>query len=437
MRRKALMSSKGISYHGLTKTAEAAFKDFHNLSGDRLLTIQTVQGLNWTDYAEDVPFVLTESTAFEGRTGFLYIEEEHFLGSIPQRFYLPDTREYLVIQEQSEDKLVPDAYRNIYGIVRIKVEVSYIASLPTIPSTNRVVWCDSSAYYNTTTTPADMVFFGWTQPHYVDGELISPVSENKGNCGAGQHAGIGVFVMDDTVEAYYIQIGIPSDAATFGTMLYAGNYGSGGGSNNELAVLRLGVGSLLLYNRLALTTPNDAVAHGDIYDHPSQYDNDRRWQCSASNSYNDRLVVMGGWLPATDPWSPSTTVSLIEYITISTPGDGLFFGDLAVAQNQSAATSNGTGNKAVIASAYNLQVLDMTTLSNAVNIGTIPVAGGNGIYTRAGSDGNQNRGLFSTYNDIVYIDLLTTVEATAFGSTNVLCKYGGYGESPALGDTFE
>ncbi len=88
-----------------------------------------------------------------------------------------------------------------------------------------------------------------------------------------------------------------------------------------------------------------------------------------------RMVLCGGG-PAT---APSTTVyNSMEYITMSTLGNGVDFGDLTFAGRHFAGASNGTrgviGGGWAHPTAYStLQVSQIATLGNAINFGDLSV----------------------------------------------------------------
>lgn len=144
-------------------------------------------------------------------------------------------------------------------------------------------------------------------------------------------------------------------------------------------------------------------------------------------SGGDRGVFAGGWE------SGGSALNTIEYITISSPGNSSDFGDLTVArQPVDASCSNGSGSRGVIGGGYigstQLNVIDYVTISsigNAIDFGDLSASRwGLG----AASNNTDGRAVFgcgrygttSTYSAAIdYVTIDTTGDATNFGnSTN-------------------
>ena len=89
-----------------------------------------------------------------------------------------------------------------------------------------------------------------------------------------------------------------------------------------------------------------------------------------SNSTNDRGVIGGGTQPAGNP-NPVGIVNVIQYITITSTGNGTDFGDLTVARETYEGLSSGTQERGVFGSgnttAISRKTLDYITINSAGN----------------------------------------------------------------------
>lgn len=448
MNRKSLSASKGITYNELSGTALATFKNFNRLAGSRRLKIQRRTANGWEDRFTDVPFVLAESNDSSGRTAYLYIEQKHFIGITNDRFNVPETGEYYEILKTSETEYNHDPYRIIYGIVRIKVQLYFIEGSVTLGAQNRVVFPNKGIYYVTTTTPTDAQFFGWGMPTYnTTGQVTSAAHNTQGGCAAGQQGGACLHMYDGYLglsgwvsysSIYKFQIGTEQDSKFFSNALSGGRAGWGGGSNNVQAVLRLGLDFNVKYNLITFDTAANATLHGTLYYFKTQY---HRGTMSASNSYNDKLLCMGGWTLATNPFDADSYRNQMEYVTMSTQMNGAAFGSLTRVSAYLACTCNGTNNRVVMigppadATAGTLggfvQLINMSTTANGTSFGELPA--GATVYkanNMAGCDGNQNRMVFQAsaggFVGLMTTDMLTLTSASTFGSITDYAQLSGY-----------
>ncbi|RLA59110.1 MAG: hypothetical protein DRQ78_11025, partial [Epsilonproteobacteria bacterium] len=78
---------------------------------------------------------------------------------------------------------------------------------------------------------------------------------------------------------------------------------------------------------ITISTPGNAQDFGDLT-------TVNRILAATSNGTNDRGVFGGGWS------SSDSSLNVIDYITISTPGNAQDFGDLTEGKHGLAATSN-------------------------------------------------------------------------------------------------
>jgi len=114
---------------------------------------------------------------------------------------------------------------------------------------------------------------------------------------------------------------------------------------------------------------------------------------ATSNGTNDRGVFGGGRYEGQD-----TQYNIIDYITISDPGNAHVFGTLRTATVGLSATSNDIQNKAIFGGGVyphlpqdNIDTIDITTSMNANNFGDLLTARS---YLSVTSNGTNNRGVF-------------------------------------------
>ena len=121
----------------------------------------------------------------------------------------------------------------------------------------------------------------------------------------------------------------------------------------------------------------------------------------------------------------------IDYITISTLGNATDFGDLTTTRKCDAQVSNDINNRAVFAgdrSTANMEYVNIASTGNASSFGNLIVAfdGGGSV-----SNGTNDRGVFSAgedipgyTNEIEYITISTTGNSTDFG--DMTSSYQGW-----------
>ena len=168
------------------------------------------------------------------------------------------------------------------------------------------------------------------------------------------------------------------------------------------------VGYRNIIDFVTIATTSNATDFGDI---TSQ----RQQPAGASNQ--TRGIVAGGKSPASNP----AGVNTIEFITITSTGDGQDFGDLLATQAGHFGLSSPT--RAIFAGGYTpaatnvIQYVTIDTTGDATDFGDLTVARGGG----AGGASNT-RGLFFTgtdgsslVNTIDFITIATTGNALDFG----------------------
>jgi hypothetical protein len=191
----------------------------------------------------------------------------------------------------------------------------------------------------------------------------------------------------------------------------------------------LGAGAYNVIETVTIGTAGNASDFGDLQGAA------RRPSCTA-NGINDRSVI---YESTTDE---STYKNVIDYITISTPGNASDFGDTSYSRHGGGACSNRTNNRGVFCcgegGGVESNVMDYVTISttgNATTYGQISIPkgdswdwGGNG----GTSNGEGNRGIFIgdersiEVDNIQYITISSLGNSIDFGSLDVVYRDSGY-----------
>ena len=113
--------------------------------------------------------------------------------------------------------------------------------------------------------------------------------------------------------------------------------------------------------------------------------------------------------------------NIIDYITISSTGDAVDFGDLTVSRGVIGATSNGVSGRGAFGGGNSYNTLDYITIStpsDAIDFGDLTFAR---YGLAASSNGTNDRGVFgggyvATYSNVIdYITISSTGNAANFG----------------------
>jgi len=174
----------------------------------------------------------------------------------------------------------------------------------------------------------------------------------------------------------------------------------------------------VIISYVTVDTLSDAVDTGDLTEA-------KRFMAGVSNGTDDRGVYMGGYIEGGSP----PEVDTIEYVTISTAGDAIDFGDLLVGTRNPTGVSNAsdrgvTCNGRTADSTYQvdtLQYITISTTGDATDFGDATTAsymhsgcsndtGDRGIY-----GGGYNHDASGAQNFIDYITISTTGAGTDFG----------------------
>ena len=240
---------------------------------------------------------------------------------------------------------------------------------------------------------------------------ITPRVFSGGGRAGNEHTNIGVI---STLE--YINPGTLSDAVDFGNVLVALQYFTGTSNGvNDRGVFAGGSGFLNTIQYFTCSTPGNTIDFGNLDTGVAQGG-------AGSNGTTDRGFWSGGGI------GPDVPTDVIQYITISSPGNATDQGNLVRARDYCAALSNGTNDRAVNATGRTFspevmrREIDYWTISstgNAADFGDLTDI--RMAPATASSDTNE-RGLFmaGSYgadygNEIDYITISTTGNATDFG----------------------
>lgn len=173
-----------------------------------------------------------------------------------------------------------------------------------------------------------------------------------------------------------------------------------------------GAASTNVIEYITISTTGDAIDFGDLT-------LGRYSLAGTSNGFTGRGVFGGGWTAA--------IANVIDYITILTPGDADDFGDLiSGVLYYISATSNGTNDRGVFgggsdgSSTDHISYITISSNSNSIDFGNLTQAR---HALAACSNGTNNRGVFGGgvqtgtgyLSTIDYITISSTGDATAFG----------------------
>lgn len=147
---------------------------------------------------------------------------------------------------------------------------------------------------------------------------------------------------------------------------------------------------------------------------------------ATSNGTNER-GIFGGGHDANPIWT-----NIIDYITISAPGNATDFGDLTVRRRDLAATSNGTSDRGIFGGGYGdaggynntIDYITISSAGDATDFGDLTVAR-HGL--AATSNGTNDRGIFGggdpfgafVINTIDYVTISSAGSATDFGDLTI------------------
>lgn len=270
----------------------------------------------------------------------------------------------------------------------------------------------NTIFYVTISTIGDTSDFGdlTTSRH-------APASTSNGSNDRGVFAGAWDDITNDNLIDY-ITIESTSNSSLFGYLaIDRGDSAANSNGYNNRGLIIGGSTISTIYNVIEYITINtlgNSIDYGDIIA------SKRRGLGACSNGINDRGISAGGW-------TGSNTVNGIHYMTISTTGNTIDFGDLTIYSECPGVTSNDTNERAVFGGGrsndtthYNvISYISIPSTSNAADFGDMTLLARSRGST---SNGVNERGLFAGgyYTDYIdaidYITINTTGNALSFGN---------------------
>jgi hypothetical protein len=212
----------------------------------------------------------------------------------------------------------------------------------------------------------------------------------------------------------FITISSTGNAADFGDLTQS-RYGPSACSNSTRGIFSGGnspsvpsPGASNVIDYITISSTGNAVDFGDT--------TVARWYNSSSSS-STRGIIAGGVTPAAS--------NVMDYLTISTLGNAFDFGDLTQARYGLTSCANTT--RALFAGGQNpssyfntIDYITIATLGNAVNFGSLTVTRGYGSSCSSPTRGVFGGGYSNTptatlYNTIDYVTILTQGNAVDFG----------------------
>ena len=214
----------------------------------------------------------------------------------------------------------------------------------------------------------------------------------------------------------YVSISTPGNATVFGNTSSSSRYGVDALSNGTRGVWSGGGAYLNIIDYITISTTSNATDFGDLI-------TGKRYVSCTSNL--TRGFINGG--------TDGSSLTDIEYITVATTGNATDFGDLITGMDEAASTTNGT--RALVAGGNgstaktDIVYITMDTPGNATDFGDMTVTRG----LSKGCCNDDTRSVFvggfsspatggGVRNVIDYVTTATTGNATDFGD---LSRYSG------------
>lgn len=165
---------------------------------------------------------------------------------------------------------------------------------------------------------------------------------------------------------------------------------------------------------ITFSTPGNAVSFGN--------GTIRRYMCTGTSNNTDNRGIFGG-----GTYDGSSGYNVLDYVTISTLGNATDYGDLPTRRFGLGATSNGTSNRGVFMGGYHsgtpysiIEYVTISTTGNASNFGNMSsivyyFEGLSNLTNDRGLIAGGFRGGFSSVNNIDYITISSLGNSTDFG----------------------
>tara|TARA_R110000824_G_C15049742_1_gene661289 strand:- start:25 stop:936 length:912 start_codon:yes stop_codon:yes gene_type:complete len=262
---------------------------------------------------------------------------------------------------------------------------------------------DVSINYLTISSFGDAVDFGDTE------------TAGRSPGGAGSMENTGVILEPSSDDLSFVAIDTPGNAADFGNLTEARQYGAAmlmNGTNNRL-VIAGGDTNAVTMDFVNVRNKGDAIDFGDqTVQHNLQ-------PGALSNGIRERGVIAQGAGAAPG----FTATNVMEYITISTKGNGTDFGDGMNKNYWIGTMTNDQNDRGVIVHTNaEMSYITLTTPSNAIEFGGEGTSNGLSSGQSPHSNGTDERGILpgghpTTQNVISYITISTTGNAQDFGGS--------------------
>lgn len=275
--------------------------------------------------------------------------------------------------------------------------------------------------YITISTLGDATFFGNLSVLRYSFAACSNGTNDRGVIGyGGYYDGGGTFIHLSSM--HYVTISTPGNSIHFGNvgvtrdMLEAT---SNGVSERGLFVGGMSISTVQLdtIEYITISTPGNTIDFGNLIVGNCSFG-------STSNGINNRGIFGGGWING-------GIINTVQYITISTPGNAAYFGELSFPGPQGSMNlsgcSNGVNERGIFAGGIwgmmnnhrDIRYVTISTLGNTIDFGDLTV---DGAGANACSNGISERGIFSpnyTNIHIEYITISTLGNAVHFGELSI------------------
>ena len=242
--------------------------------------------------------------------------------------------------------------------------------------------------------------------------LVGFASRTRG-CWAGGTIGVGPYY-NNTID--YVTISSTGSVTDFGDLTVARTLGDSGLSNETRGIVGGGgtpSGASNVIDYVTIASTGNAVDYGDL--------TQARDDTGASMSSSTRGIFTGGYTN-----SPATWYNTIDYVTISTTGNAIDFGDLTDRTSRSSGCGNST--RGIMGGGRNPTTIPL----NVMNYITIASTGNaqdfGDLYTSvayASAVSSPTRGVWgggyapSATNILQYVSISTTGNTADFGDLTV------------------
>ena len=257
-------------------------------------------------------------------------------------------------------------------------------------------------------------------------------SDGSRGVNSGGFTGVGGNQSLNAIQ--YITIATPGDAGTFGNLTMVGDEHAG--MSNGIRGVFTGFRTKnatpgadpkigrIEYITIA-TTGNSALFNGEL-------SHANRWCGAAMSGNGSRGIFAGG---TKDAPSPTAYYDIIDYINISTPSNAQDFGNLVLAREGCAGTSDGVrgivmgGCQSTFAVKNEIDYITIATPANAADFGNLTAArdmGGSAVSngSRAACGGGDT-GSFTKTDAVDYVTIETPADASDWGNLTVARYYIG------------